>query len=98
MISLSELKKSRNRVTSIIFLKKSFNMESIIRWLFDRGFSCDNFVETKRFYVFYQENRLTFEKYNYEALIGEEIAIELGAESGEHTATADLDKIIHLNE
>lgn len=77
-LNLNELRELRSRVTAVLFLKKSFNIEAVLRWLIDRNYSYGNFHENSEYFVFRQEKREQFNKFEIRVLEGEDIKIELG--------------------
>ena len=96
-IYLFQLRELKNKVTAVIFLKDSFNLESIIRWMLDRKFSSDNFIETKRFYIFNQSNDIEYNNHDYKIVKDTHIAVEIGSEkSGLNKDSINLDEFIHF--
>lgn len=77
-INFNDLRELRSRVITIRFLKKSFNIEAVIRWLIDRNFSYVNFHENSEYFVFRQNKREQFNTFEIRVLEGEGIEIELG--------------------
>jgi len=77
-LKLNELREHRSRVTAVRFLKKSFNIEAVLRWLIDRNYSYNSFHETSEYFVFWQDKREQFNKFETRVLEGEDIEIELG--------------------
>lgn len=77
-LNLNELRKIRSMVTAVRFLKKSFNIESVLRWLIDRNYSYSNFHENSEWFVFMQHEREHFNTFEVRVLEGEDIEIELG--------------------
>ena len=96
-IDLIQLRELRNKVTAVIFLKDSFNLEAIIRWMLDRKFASDNFKETKKLYVFNQQNDTEYLSHEYKVIEGTHIAVELGSEkSGLNKDSIHLDEFIQF--
>lgn len=95
LIGLHELNELKQSITAIVFRKDEYTMESIIRWIMDRGFSFDNFLETEKYYFIKQPPDKDFDSYNYEKIRGDNIAVELGInEETDNTARNELDDLI----
>ena len=92
MIGLHELNNNKDRITSIIFKKDEYDMESIIRWIFDRGFSFDYFSEKGNYYFIIQSCKKNYSYFKYEKIKGYNIAVELGSEK-----PVEQDEIEELN-
>lgn len=69
-LNLNELRELRSRVTAVLFLKKSFNIEAVIRWLIDRNYSYGNFHENSEYFVFRQNKREQFNTFENRVLEG----------------------------
>ena len=78
MLSLSELRKINTKVTAILFPKKDYQFEGIIRWIYDRGFRFEDFEETENFYSINQPCKAEFKYFEYKKLVASNIIIEIG--------------------
>jgi len=79
MLSLYELRKIHSNVTAVIFKKEEYMFEGILRWLMDRGFGCENFEETDKYYVFKQPVEGNLRSFTYQIVDGANIAVEVGS-------------------
>lgn len=77
-ISYGEIEKQKGSITSVIFPAKSFNLESILRWLMDKKFSTNNFFEANGNYIFTQPARDNYTTLQTKRLESEDIWIEVG--------------------
>ena len=97
IISPGELKKDKERITSIIFKKDEYTIEGIIRWLIDRNFSYDRFSETEKYFVFIQPNPLGYTGFEYRIVEGQNVGVEIGVSKGKiEQEKKSIDDLIKL--
>lgn len=74
----SDIEKFREVITCVIFRTSSFSLESMLRWLMDRDFLCNDFREVGGYYEFNQLCKKNFNEFQYRKIDGEPIILELG--------------------
>ena len=79
MLSLRELRENKNSVTAILFRKEGYTFEGILRWLMDRGFSCEGYEETDNYYVFKQNTVDEFTSYEFHQVEDFDVTVEIGS-------------------
>lgn len=79
MLSLRKLRENKKNVTAVLFHKEKYTFEGILRWLMDRGFSCEGYEETEKYYVFRQKTDENFNSYEFHQVEDFNIEVELGS-------------------
>ena len=79
MLSLRQLRENKNSVTAILFRKDGYTFEGILRWLMDRGFSCEGYEETEHYYVFKQNTADEFNSFEFHQVEDFNITVEIGS-------------------
>ena len=91
-ISFTEIEENKEKITAILFNKAGFDIEGIIRWLFDRKLVFENYKETNYFFVIEQPLTQNFKYFEYRIIDKDSIYAELGTK--EVTQRIDLDDIL----
>ena len=91
-ITFSEIEENKEKVTAILFNKKGFDIEGMIRWLFDRKLVFETYKETNKFYIIEQPQRKDFKHFKYRVVDKNSIYAELGTDIV--TQKIDVDDIL----